>query len=87
MSANFGIGSVGLNGGGNDALVSDDGQLHTVMASKVDEGNSSSDTLMAGVTFTGEEHHKDRLDFRPYYIKHTSRLRQLCSILRATKWV
>ena len=54
MSANFGINSIGVSGQGNDVMVTDDGQMHTVMASMVDEGNSTSDPLQAGVTFTGE---------------------------------
>ncbi len=61
MAANFGIGSVGISGAGNDVLVTADGQMHTVMASMVDEGNSTNEVLMAGVTFTGEA--IDVLDF------------------------
>jgi hypothetical protein len=42
-----------VSSNGNEALVNEDGQLHTVLAGKVDDNNSSSTPLAADAVFTG----------------------------------
>lgn len=49
----FGRNKVGINGGGNDVIVSPDGQLHVVMEGKVDSNNCTDTPLLAGAVFTG----------------------------------
>ena len=42
-----------LTDGTNDAVINSDGQLHTVLRGTLDEGNSTTDNLLANDTFTG----------------------------------
>lgn len=48
------IGKVKVTNGTNDADVNSDNQLSVILEGTVDNGNSSTDTLGAGISFTGE---------------------------------
>jgi len=53
MGATFNYGAVGITGQGNDVIITEDGQMHTVMTSMVDEGNSTATPLGIAGIFTG----------------------------------